>query len=84
MSLFTVAVNTPAKAKIIFNKKLGTVKVIVAFNVYKKINKNDELVYAFPPQKDCAYVSGDLEPTEVLQALHHASRNLNTQNIEVV
>lgn len=84
MSLFTVAFNTPAKAKIIFNKKLGTVKVIVAFNVYKKINKNDELVYAFPPQKDCAYVSGDLEPTEVLQALHLASRNLNTQNIEVV
>lgn len=84
MSLFTVAVNTPAKAKIVFNKKLGTVKVIVAFNVYKKLNKNDELVYAFPAQKDCAYVSGDLEPTEVLSTLQKASRQLNTSNIEVV
>jgi hypothetical protein len=84
MSLFTVAVNTPAKAKIVINKKLGTVKVVVAFNVYKKLNKNDELVYAFPPQKDCAYVSGDLEPTEVLDAIASASRSLNTQNIEVV
>jgi hypothetical protein len=84
MSLFTVAVNTPAKAKIVFNKKLGTVKVVVAFNVYKKLNKNDELVYAFPAQKECAYVSGDLEPTEVLDALQTASRRLNTTNIEVV
>ncbi|CAB4241629.1 hypothetical protein UFOVP71_167 [uncultured Caudovirales phage] len=84
MSMFTVAVNTPAKAKIVFNKKLGTVKVVVAFNVYKKLNKNDELVYAFPSQKDCAYVSGDLEPEEVFQALQSASRTLNTKNIEVV
>lgn len=84
MSLFTVAVNTPAKAKIVFNKKLGTVKVVVAFNVYKKLNKNDELVYAFPPQKNCAYVSGDLAPAEVLDALQSASRTLNTNNIEVV
>jgi hypothetical protein len=84
MSLFTVAVNTPAKAKLIFNKKLGTVKVIVAFNVHKKLNKNDELVYAFPTQKDCAYVSGDLNPAEVLNAVQKASKTLNTKNIEIV
>ena len=84
MSLFSVAVNTPAKAKIIFNKKLGTVKVIVAFNVHKKLNKNDELVYAFPTQKNCAYVSGDLQATEVLDAVQKASKQLNTSNIEIV
>lgn len=82
---FTVsAVNTPAKAKLIFNKKLGTVKVVVAFNVHKKYNKNGELVNAFPVQAKCAYVSGDLAPTEVLSAVSNASRLLNTNNIEIV
>jgi hypothetical protein len=84
---FTVnAVNTPAKARLVFNKKLGTVKVIVAFNVHKKINSKNELVYAFPTQAKSAYVSGDLDPagTEVLQALHIASKQLNTSNIQLV
>jgi len=82
---FTVnAVNTPAKAKLVFNKKLGTVKVVVAFNVHKKLNKNNELVHAFPVQAKCAYVSGDLQHTEVLQALHTASKTLNTTNIQIV
>lgn len=82
---FTVnAVNTPAKAKLVFNKKLGTVKVIVAFNVHKKLNNNNELVHAFPVQAKCAYVSGDIDATEVLQTLHNASKFLNTNNIQVV
>ena len=82
---FTVnAVNTPAKAKLIFNKKLGTVKVVVAFNVHKKYNKNGELVNAFPVQSKCAYVSGDVSVTEVLQVLDNASKTLNTNNIQIV
>jgi hypothetical protein len=82
---FTVsAVNTPAKAKLIFNKKLGTVKVVIAFNVHKKLNKNNELVHAFPVQAKCAYVSGDVAATEVLNVLHNASQMLNTTNIQVV
>ena len=82
---FTVAaVNTPAKAKLIFNKKLGTVKVVVAFNVHKKFNNKNELVHAFPVQQKCAYVSGDISPTEVLQVLHTASKVLNTNNIQLV
>lgn len=82
---FTVsAVNTPAKAKVIFNKKLGTVKVVVAFNVHKKYNKNGELVNAFPVQQKCAYVSGDIAQTEVLNVLHNASKMLNTTNIQLV
>jgi len=82
---FTVnAVNTPAKAKVIVNKKLGTCKVVVAFNVHKKFNNNNELVHAFPVQAKCAYVSGDIEQTEVLNALVNASKTLNTNNIELV
>ena len=82
---FTVnAVNTPAKAKLIFNKKLGTVKVVVAFNVHKKYNNKNELVHAFPVQAKCAYVSGDLDPTEVLNAIANASKTLNTNNIQIV
>jgi hypothetical protein len=82
---FTVsAVNTPAKAKIVFNKKLGTVKVVVAFNVHKKVRDDGTIVNAFPVQSKCAFVSGDVDATEVLQVLHNASRQLNTTNIEVV
>jgi hypothetical protein len=82
---FTVnAVNTPAKAKVIFNKKLGTCKVVVAFNVHKKFNNNGDLVNAFPVQAKCAYVSGDIAQTEVLNVLAIASKTLNTNNIEVV
>jgi hypothetical protein len=83
-NLFSVAVNTPAKAKLIFNKKLGTIKVVVAFNVHKKLNKNDELYYAFPVQAKCAYVSGDVQADEVLQVLHNASKTLRTNNIQIV
>jgi hypothetical protein len=82
---FTVsAVNTPAKAKLIFNKKLGTVKVVVAFNVHKKFNNDGQLVNAFPVQAKCAYVSGDVSPTEVLNVIANASKTLNTTNIEIV
>jgi hypothetical protein len=82
---FTVsAVNTPAKAKLVYNKKLGTVKVVVAFNVHKKLNNKNELVHAFPVQSKCAYVSGDLQATEVLQALQNAAATLNTTNIQLV
>lgn len=78
------AVNTPAKAKIVFNKKLNTVKVVVAFNVHKKINNKGELVHAFPVQSKCAYVSGDLNFADVNATLAKASKQLNTNNIEVV
>ena len=82
---YTVAaVNTPAKAKIVFNKKLGTVKVVVAFNVHKKLNNKNEIVHAFPVQAKCAYVSGDVDATEVLDVLAKASKQLNTTNIQIV
>jgi hypothetical protein len=78
------AVNTAAKAKIVFNKKLGTVKVVVAFNVHKKINAKGELVHAFPVQTKCAYVSGDINFADVNKTLASVQKTLNTNNIEVV
>jgi hypothetical protein len=76
--------NTPAKAKLVRNKKLGTVKLVVAFNVHLKENAEGKLYYAFPVQQKCAYVSGDLQATEVLNTLTNASSVLRTNNIELV
>jgi hypothetical protein len=75
------AVNTNAKAKIIVNKKLDTVRVVVAFNV-TEITKNG--AYKFPAQNKCAFVSSDIDKTEVLQQLAKASKILNTNNITLV
>ena len=76
--------NTPAKAKLVRNKKLGTVKLVVAFNVHLQRNAKNELYYAFPVQQKCAYVSGDLRSTEVLNTLTIACSVLSTNNIELV
>lgn len=51
------AVNTLAKAKIMHNKKLNTFRIIAAFNVTQK-NEKDQ--YIFPPQSKCNYVSSDI------------------------
>ena len=59
-----------AKAKLVYNKKLQSYKLVVAFNAHKRIVQkgNTEVVkYAFPTQAKCAYVSGDLA-AENLQA----------------
>jgi hypothetical protein len=76
--------NTNAKARIIANKKLGTVKLVVAFNVHKKYDKDDNLYYSFPVQKKCDYVSGDIDPAEVLNTLTQASVYIRSNNIELV
>lgn len=73
--------NTLAKAKLVFNKKLKTYKLVCAFNVYET---NDEGAYKFPPQKKCDYVSGDLQQEDVLNALHNAQKTLHTDNIVLV
>jgi hypothetical protein len=84
--------NTVAKAKLVSNNKLKTVKLIVAFNVHKttKINSSGErvTVHAFPVQSKCAYVSGDLLKsrlkTELASALAAAQRVASTTNIQFV
>lgn len=75
------AVNTNAKAKILFNKKLGTVRVVVAFNVTQTNAKGN---FLFPQQAKCAFVSSDIDKTEVVQQLIKASKVLNTNNIQLV
>ena len=73
--------NTVAKAKVVKSKFKNKFRVIVAFNVTQK---NEEGKLLFPPQKKCAYVSGDLFETDVLRTLMQAQNILRTSNIELV
>lgn len=75
------ALTTLARAKIVKNKKLQTLRLVVAFNVYEQ-NKKGE--YKFPVAKKCDYVSGDLQVGDVLNAVENAKRVLRTNNIEFV
>ena len=81
-----------AKAKLVFNKKLKSYKLVVAFNAHKQFKKdkwgNEKIVYAFPTQAKCAYVSGDLlaenlqaELTKVLPTVYST---LRTNSVEFV
>jgi hypothetical protein len=69
-----------AKAKLIKNKKLNTLRLIVAFNVYEKTEKGE---YKFPVQAKCAYVSGDLQAEDVLSTLECAKHTVRAE-IELV
>ena len=73
--------STLAKAKLIKNKKLDTLRLIVAFNVYETNSKGE---YKFPVHKKCDFVSGDLQRDEVLTAIAQAKTTLRTDNIELV
>ena len=73
--------STLAKAKLIKNKKLQTLRLIVAFNVYETNSKGE---YKFPVHKKCDFVSGDLQADEVLTAIAQAKTALRTDNIELV
>jgi hypothetical protein len=42
MQAFSTAVNTVAKAKLIYVKNKETYKIVIAFNVHKKIKDNIE------------------------------------------
>lgn len=75
------AFNTLAKAKLINNKKLGTLRLIIAFNV-TQTNKKGQ--YIFPVSKKCAYVSGDLQIEDVAYAINKAKETLRTNNIVLV
>ena len=72
-----------AYAKLVYNKKINAYKVQIAFNVHKEL-VGTNYKYKFPVQSKCAFVSGDIDATEVLQVLHNASRQLNTSNIQIV
>jgi len=77
-----------AKARLIYNRDKETYKVVIAFNVYKELNKNNEEVYKFPTQKKCNYVSGDLNyetlQKDVENTIKNAKKVLRTDNIVFV
>jgi hypothetical protein len=60
-----------AKAKLVKNAKLKTLRLVVAFNVYETNSKGE---LKFPTAKNCAYVSGDLQVEDVLNAVEAAKR----------
>lgn len=78
--------NTQAKAKLVKNSKLKLYKLVVAFNVYEKRAQfsEDNLVYKFPIQKQCDYVSGDITLEQVADTIAQAERALGTNNIVLV
>jgi hypothetical protein len=69
--------NCVAKAKLTFNKKLQTYKLLVAFTHNIKFT-----------QKDCAYVSGDINAktlqADLTKVLASAQKQLRTNNIQFV
>ena len=79
--MFAQALAQKARAKLIKNAKLKTLRLVVAFNVYET---NSQGLYKFPVQKNCNYVSGDLSAEDVLAAIDTAKQVLRTDNIELV
>ena len=69
-----------AKAKLIKNQKLKTLRLIVAFNVFETNSKGE---LKFPQQSKCAYVSGDLQAEDVFFAIECA-RSTVRADIELV
>jgi hypothetical protein len=80
--------NTLAKAKLVYNKKLQSYKLVVAFNAHKTIKPNGDVKYAFPTQAKCAYVSGDLLAdnlqNELATVLPSVYKTLRTNSVEFV
>jgi hypothetical protein len=76
--------NTLAKAKLVFNKKLKMYKLVCAFNVYETTKQFDNVVYKFPTQKKCDFVSGDITLEDLPRVMQTASKALRTNNIVIV
>jgi hypothetical protein len=80
--------NCVAKAKLVFNKKLKSYKLVVAFNAHKRITPAGVIKYAFPTQAKCAYVSGDLLAENLAQELStvlpSVYAQLRTNSVEFV
>jgi len=80
--------NCVAKAKLVFNKKLQSYKLVVAFNAHKSIKADGSIKYAFPTQAKCAYVSGDLLAenlqNEIANVMPNVYKALRTNSVEFV
>jgi hypothetical protein len=88
MSNAQILVANIARAKIIYNKNKETYKIIVAFNVYPRENDRGDIVYPFPTQAKCDFVSGDISydtiENDKLRIIGQAKQRLRTDNIEFV
>ena len=74
--------NTKLFVKVVENKRLGTLRVVAAFNVTQRSEKTGKLL--FPTHKHCAFISGDLATqADVFNAIKAASVSARTNNIEV-
>ena len=77
-----------AKARIIYYKNKETYKIIFAFNVLQKEKDNGDIVYIFPTQAKCNYVSGDIVYEELqkdkLRIIEAAKKQLRTDYVEFV
>ena len=83
--------NCIAKAKLVYNKRLQSYKLVVAFNAHKRIVKKgttEVVKYAFPTQAKCAYVSGDLLAknlqAELANVMPNVYKTLRTNTVEFV
>ena len=88
MSNAQILVANIAKAKIIYNKNKDTYKIIMAFNVFPKENDRGDIVYPFPPQAKCDFVSGDFTYDNIdldkARIIGLAKQQLRTNNIDFV
>jgi hypothetical protein len=88
MSNANILVANIARAKIIYNKNKDTYKIVMAFNVFPKENERGDIVYPFPTQAKCDFVSGDIPydtiENDKLRIIEQAKQRLRTDNIEFV
>lgn len=64
-----------ASVKLVKSKIPGHHKVLIAFGTK---SKNE-----FPRQKDCAYVSGDVQVSDIDRVLAAAAKVLRTENFQI-
>ena len=88
MSNANILIANIARAKLVYYKDKGTYKIIMAFNVYPQENEHGDIVYPFPTQAKCDYVSGDISydtiENDKLRIIGQAKQQLRTDNIEFV
>lgn len=79
--------NCVAYAKLVYNKKLNSYKMQIAFNVHKKL-VGTVYKHSFPVQSKCNYVSGDLLAeslqNDLATVVANAKKTLRTNNIVFV
>ena len=74
-----------AKAKLVYNQKKETYKIIIAFNVTER---NKRGILKFPPSIKCDFVSGDIIyetlQNDVARIIDNAKEVLRTDKIEFI